>query len=111
KIVIPYATLEPIKSKLSVGFQSEQLEVDVIWINRIKEQIMGTSANVLVRLGEANITVRDLMELEPGDIIQLDTDATLPLDVHIEGMPKFKGIPGLLKGNRALKITENLFDT
>jgi len=110
KIVIPYATLEPIKSKLSVGFQSEQLEVDFIWINRIKEQIMGTSANVLVKLGEADIALRDLMELAPGDIIQLDTDATMPLDIQIEGIPKFKGIPGLLKGNRALKIVESLID-
>jgi flagellar motor switch protein FliM len=111
KIVIPYATLEPIKSKLSVGFQSEQLEVDFIWINRIKEQIMGTSANVLVRLGEADILVRDIMDLEPGDIIQLNNDATMPLDVEVEGIAKFKGIPGLLKGNRALKITESLFET
>ncbi len=111
KIVIPYATLEPIKSKLSVGFQSEQLEVDFIWINRIKEQIMGTNANVLVKLGEADIDVRDIMDLEPGDIIQLGNDATLPLDVEVEGVPKFKGIPGLLKGNRALKITESLFES
>lgn len=110
KIVIPYATLEPIKSKLSVGFQSEQLEVDFIWINRIKEQIMGTSANVLVKLGEADIALRDLMELQAGDIIQLDSDATMPLDIQIEGIPKFKGIPGLLKGNRALKIVESLID-
>jgi flagellar motor switch protein FliM len=110
KIVIPYATLEPIKSKLSVGFQSEQLEVDFIWINRIKEQIMGTSANLLVKLGEANIDVRDLMELESGDIIQLDKDATMPLEVLVEGIPKFRGIPGLLKGNRAIKVTENLIE-
>jgi flagellar motor switch protein FliM len=110
KIVIPYATLEPIKSKLSVGFQSEQLEVDFIWINRIKEQIMGTSANVLVKLGEAMIQMRDLINLSPGDIIQLETDATLPLNVFVEGIPKFRGIPGLLKGNRAIRITESLIE-
>ncbi len=111
KIVIPYATLEPIKSKLSVGFQSEQLEVDFIWINRIKEQIMQTTANVLVKLGEADITMRDLMDLQPGDIIQLNTDATMPLDILVEGIPKFKGIPGLLKGNRALKIVDSLIES
>lgn len=110
KIVIPYSTLEPIKSKLSVGFQSEQLEVDFIWINRVKEQIMQTTANLVVRLGEANIQMRDMMNLEIGDIIQLDTDATMPLDVHVEGVAKFKGIPGLLKGNRALRVTESMFD-
>ena len=108
KIVIPYATLEPIKSKLSVGFQSEQLEVDFIWINRIKEQIMGTSANINVKLGDAEIAMRDLMELQPGDIIQLNTDATSPLDILVEGVPKFRGIPGLLRGNRALRIVESL---
>ncbi len=110
KIVIPYATLEPIKSKLAVGFQSEQLEVDFIWINRIKEQILHTSANLLIQLGEAEITVADLMKLEVGDIIQLDTDATMPLDVLAEGVVKFKGLPGILKGNRAIKITESLID-
>ena len=111
KIVIPYSTLEPIKSKLSVGFQSEQLEVDFIWINRVKEQIMQTAANIVVKLGEAHIQVRDLMNLEVGDIIQLDTDATMPLDVLVEGIAKFKGIPGLLKGNRAIRVTESMFET
>jgi flagellar motor switch protein FliM len=110
KIVVPYSTLEPIKSKLSVGFQSEQLEVDFIWINRIKEKIMGTEANVIVRLGDADISVKDLMHLEPGDIIQLNNDATLPLDVLVEGVPKFRGVPGLLKGSRAIKITESLIE-
>jgi flagellar motor switch protein FliM len=61
---------------------------------------------MLVKLGAADITVRDLLELEPGDIIQLNSDATLPLDVLVEGLPKFKGIPGLSKGNRAIKITD-----
>ena len=85
-------------------------EVDFIWINRVKEQIMQTTANMVVRLGEANIQLRDVMNLEIGDIIQLDTDATMPLDVQVEGVPKFKGIPGLLKGNRAIRITESMFD-
>jgi flagellar motor switch protein FliM len=71
---------------------------------------MGTSANVLVKLGDADITMRDLLELAPGDIIQLNSDATMPLDILVEGVPKFKGIPGLLKGNRALKIVESLID-
>ena len=110
KIVIPYSTLEPIKSKLSVGFQSEQLEVDFIWINRVKEQIMQTTANLVVKLGEANVDLQDIMNLEIGDIIQLDRDATIPLDVLVEGVPKFKGIPGLVKGNRAIRITESMFE-
>ncbi|MBP6218897.1 MAG: flagellar motor switch protein FliM [Oligoflexales bacterium] len=108
KIVIPYATLEPIKSKLSVGFQSEQLEVDYIWINRIKEKIMETAVNVLVRLGDADISSKDLLNLQVGDIIQLDKEATSPLILEIEGVPKFRCLPGVLKGQRAVRIIEQL---
>ena len=108
KIVIPYATLEPIKSKLSVGFQSEQLEVDHIWINRIKEKVMDTSINVHIALGEADIDVSDLIQLQAGDIIQLDSDASSPLEVLIENVAKFRCIPGVLKGQRAVRITEIL---
>ncbi len=72
---------------------------------------MQTTANIVVKLGEANIQVRDLMNLEVGDIIQLDTDATMPLNVMVEGIPKFKGIPGLLRGNRAIRITESMFES
>jgi flagellar motor switch protein FliM len=108
KIVIPYATLEPIKSKLSVGFQSEQLEIDYIWIHRIKEQIMQTTTNILVKLGDADITANDLANLEVGDIIQLNHDAATPLELLVEGIPKFKCAPGVLKGQRAVKLIDTI---
>jgi len=110
KIVIPYATLEPIKSKLSVGFQSEQLEVDYIWINRIKEHILNTNVELCVHLGDAEIDVNDLCNLEVGDMIQLQTDATSPIEIDIEGIVKFRCIPGVLRGQRAVRITEVLVD-
>lgn len=111
KLIIPYSTLEPIKSKLSVGFQSEQLEVDHIWINRIKTQLMGTHANCSVHLGQAWLTLKDLTELKRGDVVILEHDANKPLDITIEGMLKFRGVPGTLKGNKAVKITEIVGDT
>jgi flagellar motor switch protein FliM len=110
KLVIPYSTLEPIKSKLSVGFQNEQLEVDHIWINRIKNQLMGTNVNVQCSLGNAWLNMREFMELQTGDVIMLDRDADKPLDILVEGMHKYKGVPGVVKGNKAIKITETLGD-
>lgn len=110
KIVIPYATLEPIKSKLSVGFQSEQLEVDYIWINRIKSRILDTEVNCTVRLGDATITMNDLTNLEAGDIIQLDKDSSAHLEVEVEGIPKFRGLPGVLRGQKALRVTSSIGD-
>ena len=106
KLVIPYSTLEPIKSKLSVGFQNEQLEVDHIWINRIKTQLLGTTVNCHVVLGSAWLNLKEFMELAPGDVIILDRDADKPLDVNVEGIHKFKGVPGVIRGNKAIKVVE-----
>lgn len=105
KFVIPYSTLEPIKNKLSTGFQSEALEVDHLWINRIKQQVVHAKVDITVQLGEATLSVRDLLELEEGDVIQLNQDATQPLKFDVEGITKFTCQPGVLKGNRAVKLT------
>jgi flagellar motor switch protein FliM len=72
---------------------------------------MRTHANILISLGTADITVHDLAHLEPGDVIQLSHDATKPLDLLVEGITKFKCIPGVLKGQRAVKITESLIES
>ncbi|KAB8036218.1 flagellar motor switch protein FliM [Silvanigrella paludirubra] len=110
KLVFPYSTLEPIKSKLSVGFQNEQLEVDHIWINRIKTQLMGTSVNLICNMGHCWINLRDLMELNKGDVLILDRDADKALDIVVEGIHKFRGVPGIIRGNKAIKITEIIGD-
>lgn len=110
KLVIPYSTLEPIKSKLSVGFQNEQLEVDHIWINRIKNQLLATHVNCSVVLGSAWLNVKEFTELEAGDVILLDRDADRPLDVLVEGVHKFRGVPGVIRGNKAIKVVEIMGD-
>ena len=110
KLVVPYSTLEPIKSKLSVGFQSEQLEVDFEWVNRIREQLNNTVVDISVPIGETTIQAGDLVNMEVGDIIQLGTDATMPLEVKVEGIKKFLGVPGVIKGVRGVRIVESFLE-
>ena len=108
KLVIPYSSLEPIKNKLSTGFQSEALEIDHLWINRIKGQIVQTAIDVGVKLGQATVNIKDLLSLKTGDIIQLDQDATRPLCLEIQGVKKFFCQPGVLKGNKAVKLLHQI---
>jgi flagellar motor switch protein FliM len=104
---LPYATMEPIRSKLHASFQSERLEVDHVWINRFKERLFETPVEFLVRLGNTRITGRQLLNLEIGDIMLLDTDAEDLLEVDIEGVRKFYGVPGRVKGNKSFKIMKD----
>lgn len=58
-------------------------------------------------LGETTITVNELMDLAPGDIIQLEKLIDRDFILQVRGQKKFAGKLGKLRGKRALQITRN----
>ncbi len=105
-IVIPYSTIEPIKQKLSSGFQVESDQTDKkLWTSIIHEQLSSTDLNLKINFGETEIMMEDLMNLKIGDVIPLDQDASGELDLQIEGVKKFKCFSGVHHGSIAAQIT------
>ncbi len=103
-LCLPYATIEPIRSKLHASFQTERLEVDHAWVARLKERLLETPVEVKVRFGDTKITSNQLLDLQIGDVILLDTDTDDLLEVTVGGVSKFWGICGTVKGNKAFQI-------
>ncbi len=103
-ICLPYATIEPIRSKLHASFQTERLEVDHAWVARLKERLLETPVEVKVRFGDTKISSNQLLELQIGDVILLDTDTDDLLEITVGGINKFWGICGTVKGNKAFQI-------
>ena len=107
-ICIPYSSVEPIREKLCARFQSDQLERDNTWIERLEKEIKETKAEVCVELAKTTLQVKDLLSLKKGDIIKLNKDIKSPLTLKVEGIPKFLGYAGVLKGNMAFKINSEI---
>ncbi len=103
-ICLPYATIEPIRSKLHASFQTERLEVDHAWVGRLKERLMETPVELKVHFGDAQITGNQLLRLQVGDVLLLDTDVDALLECTVAGVKKFSGICGTVKGNKAFQI-------
>jgi flagellar motor switch protein FliM len=103
-LALPYATIEPIRSKLYAAFQSERLEVDHAWISRFRDRLMETPVSMDVTLGNCELSGRQLLNLDVGDIILLDADEDDMLRAEIQGVLKFYGRPGIVKGNKAFQI-------
>jgi len=107
-LCIPYSSLEPIKDKLHAGFQSDQLEVDHAWIKRFYKQLLGAEVELVVELGTNVMKGRDLIHMGVGDILQLAQGNGDEIIIKVEGIPKFRGHPGVVKGNMAVQITHAL---
>jgi flagellar motor switch protein FliM len=105
-VALPYATIEPIRSKLYAAFQSERLEVDHAWISRFRDRLLETPVEVTVTLGTTRLTGRQLLDLRVGDIILLDQDEDDLLEARVQGVLKFYGEPGFVKGNKAFRVVK-----
>ena len=105
-LVIPYSTIESIKNKLNSSFQSDSDRADRVWIENLETHMEAVNANVSVNLGETQITVGDLVNLNIGDIIPLSQDCDGELMLNVEGVPKFKCFFGVSRGTRAVQVTK-----
>ena len=107
----PYSTIEPLRAKLSTGFQSTRLEVDTTIIRRMEKNIRGTDVDLSVELGTGEISLRDALDLKVGDIIPLETTPTEEAIIKVEGAPKFKGFVGSYRGSRAVRVSDAILAT
>jgi flagellar motor switch protein FliM len=105
-ICIPYSTLEPFREKLNSRFQAEQSENELIWASRLKANLLLSSINLAVEVGRATLPGRDILNLKKGDVIVLDKHYQDYFNVMAENSIKFRAVPGLYKGNNAVKISE-----
>lgn len=107
-ICIPYIMIEPIVDRLNAQqwFANTRLEQTARHINILRNRIKRTSLDLYAELGGAELTVSELLYLQPGDVIRLDRKSSDNIDIRIGNRVKFKGIPGKHNKHLAIKIME-----
>jgi flagellar motor switch protein FliM len=70
--------------------------------------VLQTPCSMSVQLARGAIKTRDFLSLKKGDIITLETNPAEESRVLIEGIPKFYGSVGSLRGNRAIRISREI---
>ena len=107
-ICLPHAAIKPIIPKLKTEFQSEKMEVDHVWVSRLRAKLLTAELELVAELGTTTITPQDLMKYKVGDTIILGADVTDPLLLKVEQIPKFKGFSGVSRGNKAVQLAEKI---
>jgi flagellar motor switch protein FliM len=107
-LCIPYSMIEPIKGKLYSGYQSDHLEIDYSWVERLLDRLRSAEVELVVELGRRSIMVQDLLKLGLGDVLPLENEVTDLMTAKVEGVPKFYGRAGVLGANKAFQIEELL---
>ena len=108
-VCVPYSMIEPIRTRLNAGFQSEQDEKDNTWSNRFKQNLQKVDVELIAKLGEMNISVRDFLNLQKNDVLYLEHETKSPISIEVNGVKKFTGFQGSYKGHKAINIDELIY--
>lgn len=109
-ICIPHVVLEPIVPNLSVRYwmQTNKKEVSPEQLEVLKKRVKAAEIPIVAEIGTTDISMEDLLYLQLGDVIQLNTKIDDPLTVNVGGIPKFTGQPGKLKKRMAVQVIETV---
>ncbi len=105
-VCMPYAMIEPIRDLLYSSMQADRNEVDQRWISLMRSQVQNAEVNLVANLGEAPITLGQIVNLKVGDVISLDIPEAIVAEV--DGIPVLECKYGILNGQYALKVNKVL---
>lgn len=101
-VCLPYAMIEPIRDLLYAGMQGDRTEVDDRWVNFLSHKVQSTEVKLVANLTEAELTVRQLLQIKVGDVISLDIPESIT--ANVEGVPLLECGFGVHNGQYALKV-------
>jgi flagellar motor switch protein FliM len=108
-ICTPFLMLEPIKDKLSSRYLREKDRAHV-FRDQLGTLLKDTEVNLVAELGMTVRSIGQILEMEIDDIVQINTGPQDPVTIKVEGVPKYLGMPGVIKGNRAIQIIDLILE-
>jgi flagellar motor switch protein FliM len=107
-LLLPYATLEPVRELLLQQFMGEKFGRDSIWETHLAEQLWHTDVELSVVLDEQVMRLADVLSLRPGQQLLLSTAPGGPVSVRCGPVELFEGQMGQKNNNVAVKIEREL---
>jgi flagellar motor switch protein FliM len=102
-LCIPHLMLEPIKDKLSSKYLRGKNQ-EHTWSEQLEMLLQDTPVTIIAELGSTTRSVKDLLDLQVNEILQLNTGPEDLITLTVDHVPKYRGFPGIIKGNRAVEI-------
>jgi flagellar motor switch protein FliM len=108
ELLLPYATIEPIRGVLLQMFMGEKFGRDPIWEGHLATEIGNAQIGVDAVLYEAEIPLRQLMGLEVGHTLTLDIKPDALVAVRCGDVTLTEGRMGRVGDKVAIRITKPL---
>ncbi|MDO9500749.1 flagellar motor switch protein FliM [Falsiroseomonas sp.] len=104
EIMLPYATLEPVRELLLQQFMGERFGRDSIWETHLAEELRQTEVSLDVVLDEQTMLLSQVLRLNVGDRITLSSPPGAPVRLRCGDVALFAGQLGRRENRLAVRI-------
>ena len=108
ELLLPYATIEPIRGVLLQMFMGEKFGRDPIWEGHLATEIGQAEIAVDAVLYEAKLPLKQLMRLDVGDTLALDLTPDAVVKVRCGDVTLTEGRMGRVGDRVAVRVTKQL---
>src|ERR1700690_3523055 len=108
ELLLPYATIEPIRSVLLQMFMGEKFGRDPIWEGHFATEVAQAEISVDAVLYEADIPLKQLMKLKVGDTLPLEMSAAALVSGRCGNVTLTEGRMGRVGDRVAIRVTKKL---
>ena len=103
-LVIPHSLLEPLQKKQQEKAVPPSALRNSKWQKLVCDEVEQMEVELEAMLASVSLRVRDILNFQVGDVIELACNTDTPLKVMVEGRPKFFGIAGVQGGKKAIRV-------
>ena len=104
ELLLPYATLEPVRELLLQQFMGEKFGRDAIWESHLAEELWSTEVEIDVVLDEQEMRLSDVIGLRPGSHMLLSAQPGATVQLRCGAVFLFEGKVGRRKNRMAVRI-------
>ncbi|MCC2646365.1 MAG: fliM [Rickettsiaceae bacterium] len=109
-LLIPYATLEPIKDLLTQVFMGEKFGVDVEWEENLNNKVINIEVPLEVVISNKPTKIFNIANLKVGNIIMMDHKQDDEVIIRVEDVDLFTGHVGKIENKLAVSLERLLID-
>jgi flagellar motor switch protein FliM len=104
---LPHLVLEPIMDKLKTSYWFNLHEADdkEVYKQHLEETLEKARVPVSAVIGKTTLMVNDIVNLQKGDVLKLDSYVNSDLEIMVGNLLKFYAKPGTVRGRYAFQIS------
>src|ERR1700748_215557 len=106
ELLLPYATLEPIRKLLLQQFMGEKFGRDSIWESHLATELWSTKVDIEAILDEQTLPLNKMMNLQVGQTIMLNAGPDSKIEMRCRGVPLLTGRMGRVGSSVAVRVEE-----